>query len=698
MNQRADTPPLIEERIDTGLKELLESYKPEFTLGGNQRNGFLNGKITIDTDRPLPHLNTSCATAYEAADSNNQNRQLYALILKPNINYRLNAMDALYGVLHPNLLNVVAHGTVFFTGLNRAAHTVVIEKPAGVRLSEIIQKQRIGQEHIIRESILLPLCKGLLALREKRVSHGCINTQNIFISETLQLAECVSTPSGFDQNYLYEPLERMMADSAGKGQATEQTDVFAVGVLAYELLYGLDQLKRLPKEHLIPKMLEAGIYNTFTSNIEFPDSMQDFFRGILCDDPKDRWGLDQLQQWLNGKRFNMIGSSSGQDSVRPIEFDGENFYSQRALAHRFHQKWREAVRDIRALRLDKWAQMSLHKPDVAEYIVHAIRVAGSETAASERRNNEMVTRIVTILDPIGPIRTRMMSLYPDNIGYVLSACIEQSLPNETEHVLDFIQSDLSAYWADITDNIKNAEYGQLLARIQRTKTQLNTPNLGFGLDRAIYELNPNLPCQSPLVLDYHVTSISELLKTLDGLSKKLAPETSLVDKHIAAFISSKTDIGSNIKLYELMSLPQLANNQELIMLKILTIAQSKQEKLPLVGLCTWAAMRIEHMLDAIHNRTLRRKLKLKLKSAASSGQLLKILDIILDSQIGVVEHHGYSHAIELYKISKHRIEILESPEVTEKMSIDLGGRMASLIAYLILAATCYKVLTDAVGW
>jgi hypothetical protein len=698
MNQRADTPTLIEERIDTGLKELLESYKPEFMLGGNQRDGFLNGRITIDTNRPLPQLNTSCGTAYEAADTNNPNRQLYALTLKPSINYRTNAMDALYGVLHPNLLNIVAHGTVFFTSLNRAAHTVIIEKPAGIRLSEIIQKQRIAQEHIIRESILLPLCKGLIALKDKRVAHGCINTHTIFISETLQIAECVSTPSGFDQYYLYEPLERMMADPASKGHATEQTDVFAVAVLTYELLYGLDQLKRLPKEHLIAKMLEAGIYNTFTSNVEFPDSMQDFFRGIFCDNPKDRWGLEQLQQWLNGKRFNMIGSSSAQDSVRPIEFDGENFYSQRALAHRFHQKWREAIRDARSLRLDKWAQMSLHKPDVAEYITHAIRVAGSESAASERRNNELITRMITIFDPIGPIRTRTMSLFPDNIGYILSSYIEQEMQNEIEHLLDFMQSDLAAYWIEITDNIKNAEYGQLLARLQRTKTQINTPNLGFGLDRAIYELNPNLPCQSPLILDYHVTNLGELLKTLDILAKKVAPETTLVDKHIAAFISSKTDIGSNIKLYELMALPQLANNQELIMLKILTIAQTKQEKLILVGLTTWAAMRIEHMLDAIHNRTLRRKLKLKLKSAAASGQLIKILDIILDPQIASQEHHGYTHAIQIYQVSKHRIATLQSPEVIEKMSIDLGGRMASFIAYLILVATCYKVLTDAVGW
>lgn len=688
---------LIEERVDTGLRELLESYQSSYQLGGPNRDE-LHGRFTINTRSPLPLLDTSCAQAYEASDLNNPNRQLYALVMKRSFNYRIQAMEALLGTQHPHLTTILAYGTVFLSTFNESFHVAILDKPNGMRLSDLVLKQRLNQEHIIRDSVLAPLCRALIALREKQIVHGNINTQTLYISDVLQVGECISSPAGYDQHHIYEPIERMMADPHGKGQGNEKVDVYAVGILSYELLYGLDRLKKIPREQFIEQALDIGIYNMFANNLDFPDGMQDFFRGILNDNPAERWGLDNLQQWLNGKRFNMISASSSHDSVRPIMFDGEDFYSQRGLANQLHRKWREAMKDVRALKLDRWAEMSLHKPELSETINRAIRLAGPESSASERQNNDMLTRIITILDPAGPFRTRLISVRLDGIGYLLASFIERGLTTEMQQLLDIVDTDLPNYWAELAESSKNAEISQILWRLQRVRTHLKMRALGFGLERVLYDLNPNMPCQSPLVISYHITNLTDLLKTLDILAKKMAPDTALLDRHIAAFIASKVDMGKDVKINELSALPQLAKNQELIMMKILAKAQGKQDKAIYPGLCTWAAMRIETLLDAIHNRAFRRKLKMQLKPLATAGYMNDVLNIIANPEIASRDHSGYSHAIALYQMNGSRIDKLQNPKVIEKMSAELGGRIAALMSYSILAVTCYIVLSDFMGW
>ncbi len=696
MDLRTGSSALLEERVDTGLKDLLDSYQPNYILGGSERDQLLD-RFIINANSPLPQFSTSCATAFEASDATNPNRQIYALVMKRSFNYRTQAIESLIGSQHPHLLTILAHGTVFLTAKNEAFNVVILDKPSGPSLVTITAKQTINQEHIIKEIILGPLCKALLSLKEKQIVHGNINLGNVFIGDVLQLGECISHPTGFEQHHVYEPLERMMADNAGKGAGNEKIDVYAIGVLTYELLYGLDNLKKKTKEQLINEALTVGIYNVFANKIDFPDGLQDFFRGILNDNPTERWGLDQLNQWLNGKRFNMINASSTHDSVRPITFDNEDFFSQRALAFRMHQKWREAIKDVRALKLDRWAEMSLHKPEIAEYILRAIRISGSESSASERQNSDMLTRIISTLDPIGPFRTRLVSARIDGLGTALADFIERSMTTEMQQLLDIIDGDIPNYWAEMMEASKNPEYSQILWRLQRVRTHLKMQSLGFGLERALYDMNPNLPCQSPLVIGYHVTTISDLLKTLDVLAKR-NHSASLVDRHIAAFIGSKTDMGKVIKINELSNIPHLANNQELIMMKIIAKAQSRNDKNPMPGLCTWAAMHIETMLDSIHNRSIRRKLKLQLKPAASSGYLSDVINIIISREIASRDHDGFSQAIAIYQVNGERISRLQNPKVIERMASELGSRIAFIMSYSILFVTCYVILSDFMGW
>jgi hypothetical protein len=688
-----DDTPLLEEQVDSGLKDLLLNYQPNYQLGGLNRDE-IGKRFTIRIDSPLTEYDSPFAKAYEAVDNTSPSRNLYALALGNHFSCRMHALEALVGFQHPNLIPILAASKVYLTPIKESREVAIIEKPLGKSLHDLILTQRIDHEHLIRDVVLGPLCKALTALRDKQVVHACINTNTIFMGETLQLGECVSQIPGFLQHYLYEPPERMISTPIAKGAGTEKTDIYAMAVLAYELLYGLDHLKKVSKEQFIKQALHVGIYNIFTNNIDLPDGMQDFFRGILNDNPAERWGLDQLQQWLNGKRFNMITVAAARETSRPILFDNEQFFSPRALASAMHSSWREAIKETRNMKLDRWAEMSLHKPEMGERLSRIVRMAGSEFQATDRQNNDMVTRIICLLDPNGPLRTLSMSMMPEGIGYLFAEALHNNSNSDLQQILDLIENDIGNFWQELTDVNKQSDTSQFAWRVSRARNMMKLRSLGFGIERVLYDLNPNLPCRSQMVSAYHITDLIDLLRTLDALSKKLAPDTALLDRHIAAFIASKLDIGKEVKHADMSTITPLANNQELVMMRIIAKAQQKADKIPLPGLCTWAAMRIEMMLDSIHNRGFRRKLKLQLKGAARVGNMHDLIDLLLNRDILQRDYEGFSQAIALHQINSTRIDRLRNPKVVEKMSGALGGRIASLLSYVILGVTFFSVLSD----
>lgn len=690
-----DEPALIEEQVDTGLDLLLESYRPAYPLGTDNKDE-LDKHLMLFPSRPLPQFDHQYAKAFEATDTHNPNRAAYAMVLENTLPYRASAMEEMVGFNSPFACDLLGYGTVHCSHLGEARMVVFLQRPQGTPLTEIIKAQGRIHEHRVTDTVLQPIIRSLLAMREREVpvSHGHINPNNFYLGDDPMLGECYSAPCGALNHYLYEPPERAGAVPLGRGEANEKSDAYALGVLAFECIYGLDKIRALPREEFTRLSMEIGTYNLFASNREFSDMYQDFFRGVLTDNPNERWGLDQLQQWLSGKRFNMIAPSAPKEASRAFDFRGEHFFSRRLLAYMFQTHWRDTVKDIRHMRLERWAEMSLHRPEMAERIERALRIAGE--ASNERAVNDMMTRVISILDPNGPIRTVSFALRPDGIGPMLAELTQENNPTELNYLLTCIDTDVSNYWADL-DNFNKTVDQQVLWKLQRVKPFLKSRAFGFGLERVLYDLNPSLPCQSDLLRQYHVTSAHEALKALDAIAKNLAPDTSFMDRHLAAFIASKIDLAKEVRLLDLQTIPKLADNAELVVLKILARVQARHDRLQLVGLATWAAMRVEKMLDEIHNRVTRKELKLELKRLAQSGSLADVLSAVVNREIAVRDHEGFARAIAMHQINNAKIDRFQNPKSIAKKANDLGGKLATSISGLGLTITFFIVLIQALG-
>lgn len=191
---------------------------------------------------------------------------------------------------------------------------------------------------------------------------------------------------------------------------------------------------------------------------------------------------------------------------------------------------------------------------------------------------------------------------------------------------------------------------------------------------------------------YNVQSIQGMLAALDSIASKLGKQdTSLLDRHISAFLACKLDIGKEIKIQDVAQVPALAKNQELIAIRILARAQQKVSKERYVGLACWVALRVDGMLSAIHNRGLRGPLKARLRTAAASGNIPDVLNVLVNREIIQKDQEGFHRALLQYTKNELSAKKLQDKGHLSKLARRMGGRVSSLVGYAVLVISLYYI-------
>lgn len=658
----------------------------------------LRERFEIDPSKPINDLSMPQATAFACVDKRGAGRSLYALICRHDLPLRMNAMRALKGVQASGLMTLVEYGTVDWPLVGRRVMAVVYERPGGPKvLPKPGAKFEPVAEIQFAKKVLRPLYNAINEMSQHGVIHRAIRLDNLYWSDASKdhiiLGDCTTAPPGYDNPALYEPLELAMANPEARGQGTVKDDLYALGMVSIGLLNGRDfPIQGQSAAEVVQAKLAQSTYANYATESRVPLNLLELLRGLLCDDMRDRWKLDELDLWLNGRRVSPIQPKPAKRSQRPFRFEGKDYYAARELANAFARQWDAASAPIMDGRLEIWLRRGLEENEIADAVTLAIRMA--QASGEQRQTSDFaIARVLMILDPKAPVRYREIRVTLDGFGAALATAVMQNKP--LRPYAEILARELPKHWVG-AQGYHNTELGHYEAQFKDLAGNLSTSMVGWGIERCLYELNETLHCQSPLIEQEFVSDIRELLPALDRAALKLDPKTKPVDRHIAAFIAVKWQRDTKVQFRAMAEPDQI--RATLGMVSLLAVLQWRLGPPALHGLCGWVGGQLGPIISSFKSRDKRKELEKEIPKLVRKGSLPDLYNTLDSQDDREKDAEGFAWARAEYAAAEQQLKAAEQGRTVIDDRAAMQGQQAAAVTSICIALLTVTILLFMKVW
>ncbi len=409
-------------------------------------------------------------------------------------------------------------------------------------------------------------------------------------------------------------------------------------------------------------------------------------RGMLSDDPETRWDLDKLKHWIDGKRQTPIQKKPDSKSDAPFSFADIEHNSPRTLARSFTLKQAEAAKVIKEGNLATWLRRNIGDANKADAVEATVEAANSNEKSALASDEFIVAKTSIILDPDGPIRYKGLSFMPDAYGPALA--VELLRRSDIQVAAEAIAREIPAIWFAFQSGDKGFAKYEEVFRQQQGYLQANDP--GCGIERCLYELNPSLPCQSPLINQDYVVDIEDLLPALDKAANRVDTKLKPLDRHLVAFIACRfeQDIYPHLKA---IAAPE--EETSLIgMLSLLSLMQWHMKTDSLYGLCSWVGGLLGPAINTYFNRTTRYEIKQEIPHLVRQGSLPEIFNLIDDAEKRKQDKDGYAAAAAKFAAAEEEIKTVEESKLSQAESAIQSGQQAAAMTSVIISMIVISIL------
>lgn len=557
----------------------------------------LDERFEIMAGERLPKLDSPSAQAYVAHDRNDPGRALFALILPGHLPNRY------LGLLNKKPLKEIpamwprAGGVVdwpvgadgFKAGQAAANEprvwgrrpALIFDVPKGERVFGAGQALEPVTEQQLVRTIIAPAVAALHEFAALGVPHRAIRPDNLFYQAgnqgPFQFGECFSMPPGFAQPVVYETIENAIADPFGRGNGSVMDDLYALGVLLLRLHVGYDPTEQMNEEDIVSAKITAGSFAALAGREKLSTTMAEVLRGLLNDKPSDRWNLQQLGGWSLGQPFSPTMPHLPARASRPIRFCEVDYMTKPALANAMARRWQEGLRLIGAADLENWLKRSFNDEKAQERL-SKMAVAATNHGPGSGVKDRYLSRVIMWLSPTSPICYQGLRVNVGGLGAMLAELLDKQ--QSLTQFSDMLRGRLPQIWLNEQASL-NADQLQVRRILEEVEKTIEKPGVGHGLERALYELDPLIPCRSPMIADFCVIHINDLLPAIDAALPGLASGTVPIDRHIAAFIGAHLRQSIDPELATLNAATDEADRRIAVLRLLATVQQSyPNRKLP----------------------------------------------------------------------------------------------------------------------
>lgn len=664
---------------DNALKEKNGDISDELQVEDGVR---LNKDVVIKTSARMPHLDKGSIKAYQAVGSQKVARNLYALVCERYLTPRTSRINKYVSIVNPNLSPLVATGKVAFEdGVER--YCFVYENILGQPIAKRDDKSiALGwKPEMVMSNIIKPMIYLLLDLRDKDLVHGEIWPANMYdggsaAKDKIRLGECLVTPSSSQLPSLYEPIERAMSDPIGRGMGTIADDLYAFGVSLAVMMRSEDPLEGLSDEEIITLKIEKGSYTTIVGKERFSGAILELLRGLLYDDKVQRWTLDEVQAWLDGRRLSPKQSPKRIKANRPITYNDNKYVRPELLAKDLSINPTMSAKLVESGELQIWLDRAIEDKSIKGRMESTM----DDIAAIEKGDgyaDRLSARVAITLNPDSPVKYKNINFMPDGFGKYFSYSFIKGVDMQP-----FIEIIRGVFLLQIIRQKIDLDQSSLIGKYDACRAFMSQLKIGSGIERCIYHLDSDCPCLSESLSSYYVQTPEELMRALEKIAATKDKPKYIVDRHIAAFLSVKDR--KNIDPYII----DLSSDEEprkiLAELKILATIQKRSglEKFP--NLAKWMADRLGPVYDNFYDRDYRDVLSGKVKKISNGGDLTKLAFIFDDEHLYENDFYMFGQAQEQFEnLCREENYLKRKLEERKGFGIKTGQQIASFISLIL---------------
>lgn len=643
-------------------------------------------RVEVDPDRPMPEFDMPHAKAYAALARREEHGELIAYVCDHRMPFRNDDIESVRGLTTSGIMRFVEWGVAAWAPARRRLPILVYERPQGGRLAksptDVIEP--MSDDRIVR-GFVTPAVGILRDLSTRGVPHRGVRPDNLFFADPgkklISLGECLSAPPGLHNPAFCETIEQAMAEPSARGRGGVAEDLYSLGVCVIFMLLGRNPVHDLDTAELIDRKINLGSYAALTAGARIQMNMMELLRGLLSDDPRERWSVREVELWIGGRRLTPKQAKLPSKAARPLVVAGRDFENVRSAAEALARNWMTSGEVVRGHDFDNWLRRSLNDEKVLENVN---KVMGSQAAvqnASEAELPRLITRACMALDPGAPIRHKGFSVHVDGVGTALAVNFDRD--DMRQKVADFINGRFVGLWMSLQARTRS-DLAELYSTFDKLPLLLNQSGMGFGIERVLYELNPHIHCRSGLIDHLYVTRIEELVPALERAAANKDRDARPMDRHIASFaVARSTDIDERF-VRPLSGTDQTGTDHILAALSLLARVQAMSKNGPAPALAAWFVDLMKSAVNNFHNLKQRKAMEQSVARAAETGLLIELQNIYGDTKAIQRDHQGYSRAMQEHQHCGAQIQQLSIElQNRDHMATELGEQVAAVASGVI---------------
>ncbi len=651
---------------------------------------------SVQLGKPLEKFSTDLIQAHIVKT---ETTEYLGLISHPTLPPRHTVLEKLSHSNMQMLMRPLKYFPVLLPGEKRYRILVITVKPKGVPLP--LTKDGRGvkyREESITELIIKPFVRLLRDFDSKGISYRSLRPDNLyFFQNHLTFGECYMLPPGYKQPKPYEPVESSLCDSEARGAGTVSHDIFSLGMVVLSMAIGKDfsQVKNL--EILQEQRLISNSLSAFLGEYRLSERLTELLKGTLNDDTRQRWTLNDVDDWAAGQKVPLRHNQAARRATRPFFYQKKDHVSVAQLVNAIGTNVTDNNKDTLSILASKDMENWLVRSNNQKTAYTDLRdgINRSKRSPTSIQQNVTTTFALSGIDHHMPIYYQKKVIATDGICDALAAhqhdAVSRMIP------FDLILSHFMEFRIHLVRRSSNNLSNFIILQKIYEKLSLiaNKTAYGMGFERCLYELNKTLPCQSPLFEKYLVRNPAELLDALEEIAKvesnhKLWP----IDRHIAAFLVSHTNKIKDVTLYNLTAHENkakvaLANVQILGMLEN---AYSNKADYPY--LCKWLLKVSAPMIGLYHSKTRQNLVRNQLDKLKKKASLIQIHNIV-DQPIELAkDSEEFGRAQNVYQnLEKKKEQLLGEMEqlpiisrrISDQYAPYVSGGLAGLLTLGLIA-------------